>query len=124
MLEKALERQTSAGILLPCITEILQYMDSSKHPDATRPSAILETDQKGYRRALHRVLLITKFPIGRKLLAGPSFNDDQEFGIISGDVHELKSKDTVISVDVNELQSGDTISQRPSTWRRCGFWSF
>jgi hypothetical protein len=50
--------------------------------------------QKGYRRALHRVLLMTKFPIGRRLLAGPSFNDDQEFGIISVDVHELKSNGT------------------------------
>jgi hypothetical protein len=92
MLQRAFEQQTSAGILLPCITEILQYMDSSKHPDATRPSAILEMYQKGYRRALHRVLLITKFPIGRKLLAGPSLNDNQEVDIISFDVHELKSK--------------------------------
>ncbi|CAK9208453.1 unnamed protein product [Sphagnum troendelagicum] len=97
MLEKALERQTSAGTLLPCITEILQYMDSSKCPDATRPSAILEMYQKGYRRALHRVLLITKFPIGRKLLAGPSLNDNQEVDIISVDVHELKSKPTISS---------------------------
>jgi serine/threonine protein kinase len=95
MLQRAFEQQTSAGILLPCITEILQYMDSSKHPDATRPSAILEMYQKGYRRALHRVLLITKFPIGRKLLAAPSLNDNQEVDIISVDVHELKSKATI-----------------------------
>ncbi len=95
MLEKALERQTSAGILLPCITEILQYMNSSKGPDATRPSAILEAYQKGYKRALHRVLLITKFPIGRNLLAGPSLNGNQEVDIISVDVDELKSKATI-----------------------------
>jgi hypothetical protein len=95
MLQRAFQQQTSAGILLPCITEILQYMDSSKHPDATRPSAILEMYQKGHRRALHRFLLITKFPIGRKLLAGPSLNDNQEVDIISVDVHELKSKATI-----------------------------
>jgi hypothetical protein len=95
MFQRAFKQQTSAGILLPCITEILQYMDSSKHPDATRPSAILEMYQKGHRRALHRFLLITKFPIGRKLLAGPSLNDNQEVDIISVDVHELKSKATI-----------------------------
>jgi hypothetical protein len=84
MLEKALEQQTCAGIVLPCVREMLQYMVPSKIEDVIVPA-------EGRRRAMHRYLLITKFPIGRKLLAGPSLNNNQEVDIISIDVHKPKS---------------------------------
>jgi hypothetical protein len=87
MLEKALEQQTRVGIVLPCVTEMLQYMVPSKIADVFVPLAIRE----GRQRAMDRYLLITKFPIGRKLLAGPSLNNNQEVDIISIDVHKPKS---------------------------------
>jgi len=87
MLEQALEQQTGAGIALPCVREMLQYMDPSKIENVIVPTAILE----GQQRATHRYLLITRFPIGRKLLAGPSLNNNQEVDIISIDVLKPKS---------------------------------
>jgi serine/threonine protein kinase len=97
MLEKALEQQTSAGIVLPCVTEMLQYMDPSKIAAVIVPPAILE----GHQRARNRYLLITKFPIGRKLLAGPGLNNNQEVDIISIDVHKPKSKGIICGRSFN-----------------------
>jgi len=72
-------------------------MDPSKIAAVIVPPAILE----GHQRAMHRYLLIAKFPIGRKLLAGPGLNNNQEVDIISIDVHKPKSKGIICGRSFN-----------------------